>query len=168
MAFTRARSGDRLGVQFVPSSVPKAFGSNYIAAWAAALATPQTVPQVGDLVKPDTTALLNDGVRQCVANEVPYGIVISLNSSNQTLSVIKFSKATSLIFEYTGAAPVLGNSIQADASAGTIAISGVLRQRVHVGGAPFANPPTGIGLVVAIDSPRTGLLVVEFGIGNLY
>ncbi len=153
MAFKKALSGDRLGMDFsVPSVFPKAYGTNYIAAWAAALATPQTVPAVGDLVKQDTTAGLNDGVRQCAAGDVIYGMVISVNSSNGTLSVIKIERCHSLILELGSGALALGDQVVADGSAGTIFVNGVLRNRIK------RDNTNGNGLVVALI-PATGTVL---------
>lgn len=154
MAFTTRRGGDRFNISFTPSTVPKGYGASYIAAWAAALATPQTVPQVGDLVKQDTSA--NDLVMQCVANDVPYGMVWSVNSSNGTLTVVKFAATRQIILEYNGAV-TRGHSVQANGTPGVIPIGGQLRNQVK--DVAFA---AGSGVIWAIDEPRTGLIIVEY------
>lgn len=145
MAFTSIFSGDRFGHR-ASSNVPKQFA-------AARYAT----PVVGHLVKQDTTSSFNDGVVQCVANDVPYGLVESINSSNGVLSIWKLVKTFSLVFEYTGS-PTLGQQIQSNATNGTIKIGGFVRDVVKA-----VASPNGVGVIVAIDAPATGLLVVEFG-----
>ena len=154
MAFVTRRGGDRLNISFTPSTVPKGFGASYVAAWAAALTPAQTVPQVGDLVKIDTSA--NDLVKQCVASDVPYGMVWSVNSSNGTLSIVKFAATRQIILEYNGAVTI-GHSVQANGTPGIIPIGGVYRNQVK--DATFA---AGSGVIWAVDEPRTGLLIVEF------
>lgn len=153
MAFSRSLSGDRFRIHH-GSIVPKKPSASYVAAWN----TTNTTPLVGDLVKLDSAA--NDQVLQCVAGDVPYGMVYSINSgtgaiANWTLSVLRFVKTQSVIFEYNGAFAVLDN-IVADGSLGTIKIDGVLRNRVK------HDNTNGSGTVVAKDSPVTGLAVVEF------
>ena len=148
MAFNTLLSGDRFGSR-ASSNVPKAFA---VARYAA--------PAVGHLVKQDTTALFNDGVIQCVNNDVPYGLIESVNSSNGTLSIWKLVKTFSLVFEYKGAVS-LGQQIQStDQAAGnapSIRIGGFFRGTVK-----GVASPNGVGIVVAIDEP-VGLIVVEFG-----
>jgi hypothetical protein len=155
MAVVFKRSGDRFLKQQGISGVPKTFSSNanYVAAWN----TTRTTPNVGDLVKIDTAT--DDGVLQCVASEVPYGIVDSVNSNNGTLTVIKFSKAFSLILEVPATSGVTrGHSIQANGSLGTLKIGGNLRDQVK--DVAFA---VGSGTIVAIYQAGTpGLIVVEF------
>jgi hypothetical protein len=153
MAFARTRSGDRLQIHF-GSIVPKQYSASYVAAWAAGAAPggkAQVAPLVGDLVKLDTAT--DDGVLQCVASDVPYGMVYSINSGNGTLSVIKFAKVVSVELEYSTAFS-RGNGIQANGSPGVIAIDGVFRDQV--------KPAGTFGYAVALDKPRTGLVVVEF------
>lgn len=160
MAFTLARSGDRFLKQQGISGIPKNFTpASYVAAWAAALTPAQTAPQVGDLVVVDATGNLSDVVRQCVVNEVPYGIVDSVNSANGTLSVVKFSKAFAIILEVPNTAGVtIGHSIQANATPGTIKISGNLRNQVK-----DVALAAGSGFIVAIrQAGAPGTITVEF------
>src|SRR5260370_39343764 len=148
VGFKKALSGDRLGVAFAPTSVhPKAYGTNYIAAWAAALTPAQTVPLVGDLVKQDLTAGLNDAVRQCAPGDVIYGMVMSVNSSNGTLSVAKVERLHSLVLELGSGALALGDQVVADGSLGTILVDGGLRNRIK------RDNTNGNGPVVALIPP---------------
>ena len=158
VGFGKFLANDRLGMDFAPTSIrPKAFSASYVAAWAAG-APPagknQVAPLVGDLVKVDTT--INNGVQQCVASDVPYGMIMSINSGNGILSVLKFTKADQVKLEYS-ATFVIGNGIQATGHAGLIAIDGVFRDQV--------KPAGTFGYTVSLDQP-TGLIVVEFN-GNV-
>lgn len=138
-------SGDRFG-QRASSIVPKTYAT-------ARYAT----PAVGHLVKQDTTSGFNDGVVQCGASDVPYGMVESVNSTNGTLSVIKLVKSFSLVMECANSA-TLGHQIQANGTAGTIPIDGVLRDQVK----DVAS--SGVGTIVEIDTGSTPVLIrVEFG-----
>jgi hypothetical protein len=56
-------------------------------------------PAVGDLVKLSTTAA--DAVARCASTDLPFGIVISINSSNGTVSVAELDAGVTLILEYT-------------------------------------------------------------------
>jgi len=149
MAIRFAISGDRFASR-AGSIIPKAFATARYAA-----------PLKGHLVKQDTTALFNDGVVQCVANDPPYGMVESVNSgvNNQAipLSVIKLVKAFSMVFECVGS-PALGQQIQANGTAGTIPIEGVLRDQVK------GVASGGVGTIVEIDAGAAPVLIrVEFG-----
>jgi hypothetical protein len=161
MAWGAKRSGDRLSLAIGSGSViPKNFGSSYIVAWASSLAIPQTVPLVGDLVKQDTTAGLNDGVRMCAANDVPQGMVWSVNSGNGTLSILKLSAIRQINLENNGAIS-LGDNVVADGSLGTILFDGIIRNRVK------RDNTNGVGVVVALY-PATGTVLsvtVEFPSG---
>src|SRR5262245_28429601 len=117
MPFNTILAGDRFGIR-AASNVPKKFATARYAA-----------PLVGHLVKQDTTSGFNDGLVQCVANDPPYGLVESINSSNGTLSVWKVVKTFSLVFEYAGT-PTLGQQIQANGTTGTIKIGGFVRDVV--------------------------------------
>lgn len=155
MAITFARSGDRWGPN-ASSVVPKQFVASRWIGGAAG------VPAVGQLVKQDTTTGFPDGVVQCVASDVPYGMVLSINSSDGILSVLKFIKTFSVVFEAaSGVTAVLGHQIQANGSPtpGTIPIDGVLRDAVK----DVAS--AGIGTIVAVPTSGSApyLIVVEFG-----
>lgn len=174
MSFSLGRSGDRLGISFVPSTVPKGIVSvaGYLAAWNT-----RTAPQPGDLVKTDATtsdAAHSDLVTQCVANDVPQYLVWSVNSSGNvstgnsgnvwTLTCIKLIKAMSLVFEIADMSTVtLGHSIQvagtsASAGSGTLLIGGNIRDRVK--DVAFA---AGSGKIVAMSAVTgVGLVVVEW------
>src|SRR5437588_5829911 len=119
MAISFSRSGDRFALR-AGSSIPKTYAT-------ARYATPKE----GHLVKQDTTSGFNDGVVQCVASDVPYGRVLSVNSGDGTLTVLKFQKVVAEVMETaTGVTAVLGHQVQANGSAGTIPIDGVLRDQV--------------------------------------
>ncbi len=153
MAFNLRRSGDRFLKAQGISAVPKGYGANYLAAWAVTAL--QTVPAVGDLVKQDTSG--DDLVQQCVASDVPYGIVDSVNSGNGTLTVVKFNKTFSLILESNNS-PTRGHSVQANGTVGTIKIDGVLRNQVK--DVAFA---AGSGLITAFTAVGSVWLVyVEY------
>ncbi len=172
MAFQKGRSGDRLLIQQGLSVVPKSYDpARYIAAWNA-----RTVPQVGDLVKLDpgasTAVIGSDAVQQCVASDVPYGMVWSLNSNTAlsasvgqaTLSILKFNKIFSITLEVADMSTVtLGHSVQVagtstSAGTGTIKINGQLRDRVK--DVAFA---AGSGLIVSVSAlTGVGLVVVEW------
>lgn len=160
MAITFGKAGDRWGPN-ASSVVPKSYvAASYVAAWAAgALPTGklQTVPQVGDLVIQD--ASIDNGVKQCVASDVPYGEVLSVNSSNSTLSVLKFIKTFSVVMETANGVTVTrGHQIQANGSPGTIPVDGVLRDQVK----DVAS--SGAGLIATANAGTTpGLITVEFG-----
>lgn len=174
MSFSLGRSGDRLGISFVPATVPKGIVSTagYLAAWNT-----RTLPQQGDLVKTDTTtsdAAHSDLVKQCVAGDIPQYMVWSVNSSFNistgnttsvaTLTCIKLNKAFSLVFEVASLATVtLGHSVQVDGTAagvgaGTLLIGPSVRDRV-VDVAYNANS----GKIVAMNGTvGVGLIVVEW------
>jgi hypothetical protein len=146
MAFTKSRAGDRWSINMVGTVVPKAFSGSYTG----------PTPAVGHLVKRDTA--INDGVLQCGSGDEPYGMVLSVNSGNGTLSVLRFARIQSIVLEYASA-PNRGDSIAANGSAGVIPIDGVLRDQI------IADNSDGVGVVVALDEPVTGVCVVEFGGG---
>jgi len=56
-------------------------------------------------------------------------------------------------------APARGDSITANGTAGVIPIDGVLRDQI------ITDNSDGVGIVVALDSPVTGLCIVEFPAG---
>lgn len=67
---------------------------------------------VGDLVIRDTS--IANGWDRCAANENPGGIVVSINSSNGTISVAEFVIGISTIrLEYIGTDPALGQTMEA-------------------------------------------------------
>src|SRR5258707_370059 len=140
MAIRFALSGDRFASR-AASIVPKSYSvTTYPAAWASTVQ-----PAVGHLVIQDTTALLNDAVKRCVASDIPYGMVESVNSSNGTLTVIKFTRVFSMVLETaTGVTAVLAHQIQANGTVGTIPIDGILRDQVKDVAA------AGAGLIVSI------------------
>lgn len=168
MAFTSIRAGDRFG-QRSTSNVPK---STAVATYANSFSGSPTTPLAGHLVVYDYSA--NDLVMRCPASTVPYGLVESINSGNGTVSVWKLAKVFSMVLEYVGTPGVgtlvRGARIQANGTIGTIPIGGILRDQVKA--VAKAAPETGIGVIVALDEPRVGLMVVEFGeitnIPNVY
>jgi len=148
MAFTKSLGGDRWRIHH-GSVVPKKFSASYTA----------PAPAVGHLVKIDSVAAggagVNDGVLQCAAGDPPYGMVLSVNSGNNTLSVLRFAKIQSVVLEYQ-TAPAIGDKIACHGSAGTVAVDGVLRDRI------ISDNTDGVGTVVALNEPVTNLCVVEF------
>ena len=159
MAFNTFLAGDRFG-QRSTSNVPKTFA---VARY--------TAPVVGDLVKQDTTATFNSGVVACSASDVPRYLVESINSwasgvTVGTLSCWLLAKTCQLVFQYSQTStPTLGHQIQADplgtpSTGSVIKIAGFTRMLVK-----DVASPNGIGLIVAIDQPVTGLMVVEFAGG---
>jgi len=146
MAFSKSLSGDRWSLTHIGTVVPKTFSASYTA----------PTPAVGHLVKRDPA--INDGVLRCASTDEPYGMVLSVNSSNGTLSILRFARIQSAILEYASA-PSRGDSIAANGTVGVIPIDGVLRDQI------ITDNSDGVGVVVALDSPVTGLCVVEFGGG---
>jgi len=72
---------------------------------------------LGHLVIRDTS--LANGWDRCAANENPEGIVVSINSSNGTLSIAEFRIGESTIrLEYIGTAPALGQTMEAGSTPG--------------------------------------------------
>jgi hypothetical protein len=109
---------------------------------------------VGDLVVQDATVA--DGVDRGASDENPYGIVLSINSGNGTLSVAELKDGTTLMLEYTSTAPAIGQKIECNGDRGTILSS---RDRVRL------DNTNGIGWVVGVDASSpggTGTLVVRF------
>ena len=150
MAFQSIYGGDRFG-QRSGSNVPKKF---IVANYAA--------PAVGDLAKPDITAatvpLYNNAILKCLTNDVPAYLIESINSSNGTLTCWLVPRCIQLVFQYSGSPTVNVSQIQVDAATTpTIRIGGFTRTVVK----PVASP-NGLGLIVAVDEPATGLCVVEF------
>ncbi len=136
-------SGDRFALR-AGSTIPKAFAT-------ARYAT----PAVGHLVIQDTTTGFNDGVVQCVASDIPYGRVLSVNSSNGTLTVLKFQKVFAEVMETaTGVTAVLGHQVQANGSPGTIPVDGVLRDQVK------DVSSGGVGKIVEITAGTAPVLIV--------
>jgi hypothetical protein len=110
-------------------------------------------PAVGDLVKLSTTAA--DAVARCASTDLPFGIVISINSSNGTVSVAELDAGVTLILEYTSTAPTLGQKVYANGDRGTV-FPGRDRVLQNAGGN---------GVVVAVDSSSpagTGTVVARF------
>ncbi len=142
MAFQAKRSGDRFRIHD-GSVVPKGYSASYTA----------PAPTVGHLVKVDTAT--NDGVLRCAGGDPPYGMGYSINSGNGTISTLRFARIHSIVLEYQ-TAPALGDKIAAHGSSGTIPIDGVLRDRI------ITDNVDGVGTVTALDSPLTGLCIVEF------
>jgi hypothetical protein len=142
MAISFASSGDRFNQR--NSSVPKTFATARYAA-----------PAIGQLCKQDI--LLNDGVVQCVASDIPLYYVHSVNSSNSTLSVYRLPRTIQMQFPYSGS-PTMGYQIQAAAvpAAFPVNIGGIARDVVK------AVISGGAGQIVAIDLPK-GTVTVEFG-----
>jgi hypothetical protein len=143
MAVNFGSSGDRFN--FRAASVPKRYAT-------ARYAT----PLVGHLATQDLTALFNDGVIQAVASAIPLYYILSVNSTNGTLSVIRLANTQQMVFQYAGS-PALGQQIQANGSTGTITIGQQVRDVVK------GVASGGIGTIVGIDEPSVGLLTVEFG-----
>ena len=94
---------------------------------------------VGDLTVPDFT--LADGVDRGASNENPTGIVISINSSNGTLSIAELTGGVTIVLEYTSTAPTLGQKIECNGDRGTVLPS---RDRVRV------DDTNGVGAVIAV------------------
>lgn len=112
-----------------------------------------TAPATGDLVKLSTGTA--DAVARCASTDNPFGIVLSVNSSNGTVSVAELQDGVTLILEYTSSAPSLGGKVYCNGDRGTI-ITG--RDRV-IGNAG------GTGVVLAVDSSSpagTGTLVARW------
>ncbi len=152
MSISFGVSGDRWGMR-TESVVPKKFVASR---WVGGSAG---VPAVGQLVKQDTTASFNDGVVQCVDDDVPYGMVLSVNSTDGTLSVLKLVKTFSVVLEHESAtSPTLGHQIVAAGTPGTINVGGIIRDQVQ----DIASG--GIGLIVQITAGALPqLITVEFG-----
>lgn len=111
-------------------------------------------PALGDLVVLD--ASITDGVDRGAADENPYGILTSINSSNGTVSVAEFSGGVTIVLEYTSTAPTLLQKIECNGDRGTIIPT---RDRVRV------DNPNGVGAVLGVDSGSpggTGTCVVRF------
>ena len=129
----------------------------YIHAWAPAAA--YTTPLRGHLVRLDS---LNNKVLRCAADTNPEGIIVSINSSNGTLSVAQFKSGSRITLEYTGTAPTVGQKIEASATPGFgtltfTAASGEPRDTVQV------DDTNGVGRVISLDSTATiKTCVVEF------
>lgn len=121
---------------------------------AKKLGTGYTAPALGDLVTMSTTVA--DSVIRGAVDTNPYGMVISINSSNGTVSVVEFKDGVTVVLEYTGTAPALGEKIECVGDRGTVITT---RDRVQV------DDTNGIGAVIAVDasSPAgTGTCVVRF------
>jgi len=142
MAFQAKRGGDRFRIHD-GSVVPKGYSASYTA----------PAPAVGHLVKVDTAT--NDGVLRCGNGDPIYGLAYSTNSGNGTISALRFARIQSIVLEYE-TAPALGDKIVAHGSSGTIPIDGVLRDRI------ITDNVDGTGTVTALNSPLTGLVIVEF------
>jgi len=125
-------------------------------AQAASYGSPNAAA-LGDLVR--LSSATQDAVQRCAAGENPLGIVISINASNGTLSVAEFTGGVTIILEYTGSAPVVGDptngKVWSNGDRGTIYTS---RDRV-------TRNSSGTGIVIAVDaaSPAgTGTAVVRW------
>jgi hypothetical protein len=109
---------------------------------------------VGDLVVLDFS--IADGVDRGAADENPYGIVLSINSSNGTLSVAELTAGCTITLEYTSTTPTLGQKIECTGDRGTIIPT---RDRVRV------DNTNGVAAVIGFDSTSpagTGTLVARF------
>ncbi len=151
MAISFGRSGDRWNLQ--QSAVPK----QYVASrWVGGAAG---VPAVGMLLKQDTTASFNDGVVQCVDDDVPQYYLLSINSTSGILTCLRLPKLLSMVMEHESAtSPTLGHQIVAAGTPGTIPVEGILRDQVQ----DIASG--GIGTIVEITAGALPqLIVVEFG-----
>lgn len=96
---------------------------------------------VGDLVVLDFS--IADGVDRGAADENPYGIVLSINSSNGTLSIAEFTAGVTIVLEYTSTAPTLGQKTECNGDRGTVYPS---RDRIRV------DNTNGNGAVVGVDT----------------
>lgn len=140
MAFTLSTAGTRYNLQN-GQCVPKKPAAAY------------TVYARGDLVKLDTSG--NDYVAHCADDDPPWGLVMSINSSNGTLSVFELKDCV-IRFEYNASdAPGLGDKIVRSSATPVIYIGGILGDPVEL------NAGTGVGIVVAKDDP-TGTVDVKF------
>lgn len=109
---------------------------------------------VGDLVVLDFSVA--DGVDRGAADENAYGMVLSINSSNGTLSVAEFTGGVTVVLEWVTTQPGLSDKVECVGSRGTIYPS---RDRVRV------DNSNGTGAVIAFDatSPAgTGTVVVRY------
>jgi hypothetical protein len=114
-----------------------------------------TPPLVGDLVILDTT--INNGVDLCADEELPYGIVESVNSANGFVSVTEFISGCQIELPYSGSLS-LGDNIEVGSEAGAqdTVINRSIVQRENSGG---------IGVVIAVDAGAphgTGFAVVRW------
>lgn len=121
----------------------------YINAWA-----PKSgyTPVFGDLVLLDS---LNVTADRCAANENPEGMVVSINSSNGTISVAQFKSGTRIQLEYTSTAPTVGQKIETSATPGKGTVTITDRDTVQV------DNTNGVGRVVSVNTTDS-TCVVEF------
>jgi hypothetical protein len=140
MAFSLPTAGTRYNLQN-GNCVPKKPAAAY------------TTPAVGHLASFDNTG--SDFVVHTADGAAPDFYVLSVNSSNGTLSCIRLRGCT-FRFEYNASdAPSIGDKIAASNATAVIPIGGVLGDAVEQENA------TGVGRVIAKDDVL-GTVVVEF------
>ena len=72
---------------------------------------------LGDLVVRDTT--LSDAVDYAAAGEIPLGFVVSINSSNGTISVAEFYGGVTIVLPHDDSLDAIGNKVSAVGSRST-------------------------------------------------
>lgn len=110
-------------------------------------------PVKGHLVIRDAT--LTDGYDRCAANENPTGIIVSINSSNGTITVARFLSGTRIWLEYIGANPALGEKVEAGSTPGLGTVTYTDRDVVEV------DATNGVGRVIAFDTTKK-IALIEF------
>lgn len=109
---------------------------------------------VGDFVTRDTS--VQKGVDRTLVDTNPFGLVVSINSTNGTLSVAELKDGVVSIHEYTGTAPTMWQKVEANGDRGVI-LPGKDRMRL--------DNTNGRGEVIGVDatSPAgTGTIVVRW------